>query len=289
MILMLRSALAVNVVAAVASLGACGGDDSAPDSGRLQVVASFYPLEWVAQQVGGPTVEVTNLTRTGVEPHDVELSPGQVAAIGEADIVVMMGGGFQPAVESAASGSPRPVVILDQLTVDATDDPHVWLDPSLFSAIVDEVEAALIDVVPDRADSVRANADRLRAELTDLDASYRDGLEDCARRELFTAHEAFGWLAERYDLEQHGVAGISPDAEPSPQRLAELAELVQETGATTIFAETLVSPEIAETLAAEAGGLHVATLNPIEGLTEEQADAGSDYLELMRANLETLR
>jgi zinc transport system substrate-binding protein len=200
-----------------------------------------------------------------------------------------MGGGFQPAVEAAASGSPRSVVILDQLTVDATDDPHVWLDPNLFRAIVAEVEAVLIDVVPDRADGVRANADRLRAELADLDASYQDGLAHCARRELFTAHEAFGWLAERYDLEQHGVAGISPDAEPSPQRLAELAELVQDAGATTIFAETLVSPEIAETLAAEAGGLRVATLNPIEGLTEEQADAGSDYLELMRVNLETLR
>jgi zinc transport system substrate-binding protein len=106
---------------------------------------------------------------------------------------------------------------------------------------------------------------------------------------VLTAHDAFGWLAARYDLDQHGVAGIEPDAEPDPDRLADLADLAEREGVTTVFTETLVSPRVARTLAREAGGLRTAVLDPLEGLDDERVEAGDDYVSVMRDNLAQLR
>ena len=125
--------------------------------------------------------------------------------------------------------------------------------------------------------------------MTRLDKEYRAGLADCDRRVIVTAHEAFGWLAARYDLDQHGVAGIDPEQEPDPERLADLADLARREGVTTVFTEELVSPKVARTLAREAGGLETRVLSPIESLTEDERARGDDYLDVMRTNLRRLR
>jgi zinc transport system substrate-binding protein len=114
-------------------------------------------------------------------------------------------------------------------------------------------------------------------------------LSDCDRAQIVTAHAAFGRLARRYGIEQHAIAGIAPDEEPSADRIAELADLAQRDGVTTIFTETLVSPRVAETLAREAGGLETATLNPLEGFGDDENDAGANYVSVMRDNLAALR
>jgi zinc transport system substrate-binding protein len=155
--------------------------------------------------------------------------------------------------------------------------------------IVRIVGDALIAAEPDQTDAYRARMATLDAQLAELDAEYRAGLASCQRRTIVTAHEAFGWLAQRYNLTQYGIAGLEPDTEPSAARLAELADLARDQGVTTIFTEELVSPKVAETVAREAGGLKVETLSPLESLTEEQADAGDDYFSVMRANLAELR
>jgi zinc transport system substrate-binding protein len=283
---------------AAGSAGAKAGSD------RVEVVAAFYPLAWAAEQVGGDNVDVTNLTPAGAEPHDLELTPDQRDAIEDARLVVVLGKGFQPAVEDAASDRDSGTLrVLARLPIETKGkrvaeedeegepgalDPHVWLDPVLMSEVVDDVTTALVKEDKKHAVEYRANAVELKTELAALDGEFSAGLANCERDLVVTAHEAFGYLAGRYGLTQEGVAGVAPDAEPSAARIAELADVVEREGVTTIFTEELVSPRIAETLAREAGGLQTAVLNPLEGLTDDQVDDGADYLSEMRGNLDEL-
>jgi zinc transport system substrate-binding protein len=275
----------------VAVLVGCSSDDG-DDTADVDVVAGFYPVAWVAERVGGNRVSVTDLTPVGVEPHDLELAAPQVDDVLDADIVVVIGDGFQPAVEDAAESRDGPTLeLLEELPEEelAEDDPHVWLDPVLMGHVAAEVEAALVEADPAGEDTFRRNAGELRAELRALDESYRTGLATCERDLVVSAHDAFGYLTDRYGLRQEGVAGISPDAEPDAQRLAELADLARDEGVTTVFTEELVSPEIAETLAREAGGLQTDVLSPLESLSPEQRDDSADYISVMEANLAKLQ
>jgi zinc transport system substrate-binding protein len=275
---------------------ACGGGGAA--DGHPQVVAAFYPLFEAAQRVGGDRVQVRNLTPAGSEPHDLELNSRQVDHIEDADVLLFLGHGFQPALEKAAGrahgakvdvlsglGPLRPAGAGD----DKLDvDPHVWLDPQLLKAIVGEVAGALATADPANQATYEANARAYSAELDELDAAFRTGLATCDRRALVTSHAAFGYLAARYNLTQDAIAGLEPESEPSPQRLADLAGKVRADGTTTIFYETLVSPKVAESLAREAG-VRSAVLDPLEGLTDADAKAGRTYVSAMRENLAALR
>jgi zinc transport system substrate-binding protein len=275
--------LAGVVVAVLATLAPA----AAAATTKQQVVASFYPLAYAAERVGGSRVRVTNLTPAGVEPHDLELSTDQLDQLLDADLVVDLGGGFQPAVEQATEQRDGPTVtVLDDSA--QSGDPHVWLDPVRMSRIVTEVQRALTKIDPRGRETYRANADRFRAELAALDGRYRTGLADCRRRLIVTSHEAFGHLARRYDVRQEGVAGISPDAEPDPKRLADLADLVEREHVTVVFTEALVSPRIADTLAREAG-VRTETLDPLEGLTKRAQKRGENYVSVMDDNLNKLR
>jgi zinc transport system substrate-binding protein len=272
--------LLAGITLAIATAG-CGGTGGS--SGAAQVVAGVYPLAFAAQEVGGAAVEVTNLTPAGAEPHDLELTPRDVEDIHEADLVVYLGRGFQPGVEEAVESAGVPAVdALDGIELreeGESVDPHIWLDPIRFAQAVERIGAELGREAPAR---------RLAAQLRALDREYREGLGDCARRELVTAHDAFGYLADRYGLEVIPITGISPEAEPSPQDLEAVAELVAERGVTTVFTETLLSPEIGETVAREAGAT-TAVLNPLEGLTEDELARGENYFSVMRANLSAMR
>jgi zinc transport system substrate-binding protein len=282
----------------VASLAGCSSDPSA-SSDAVRVVASFYPLAEAVQRVGGDLVQVDNLTAPGVEPHDLELTPHQVEAIDTADLVVYLGGGFQPGVEDAlgdasgatldASATMRSLPVPSGEEEDTlTADPHVWLDPERYREIVTEVRDALSAVDPANAATFGANAGAYERELDALDGDFRRGLADCARSLIVTSHAAFGYLAERYGLTQEAISGLSPDAEPTPQRIADLKTLVEREGVTTIFTEELVSPKVAETLASETGAT-TAVLNPLESLTPDEEAAGADYVSVMRDNLSILR
>jgi zinc transport system substrate-binding protein len=251
------------------------------------VVAAFYPLAYAAEQIGGPKVDVTNLTPPGTEPHDVELSARDVERVRSADVVLYVGSGFQPALEDALQGSEAAAVdLLAGLLLreaagdeDLEFDPHVWLDPLRYAEMSDRIGSAL---------ERPREAAKFRAQLEGLNREYEAALGRCTRREIVTSHAAFGYLAERYGLEQIAITGLSPEAEPTPRELEDVVEDVRAHDATTVFFETLVSPRLAETVARETGA-STAVLNPLEGLTEEELDRGEDYFSLMRANLQTLR
>lgn len=267
------------VLPGAAALAAGCGDEAGAGDGETEVVAGFYPLAFAAETIGGEDVDVTNVTPAGAEPHDVELSVRDVERVRSADLVLYAGGDFQPALEEAAgSAEAEAIDVLEGLEL-RDGDPHVWLDPLRFAQVAERIGDEL-----DAPEGAR----RLVADLHALDLAYRAGLSDCARRELVTGHDAFGYLAERYRLEAIPIAGVSPEAEPSAGDLERIAGLVRERGVTTVFVETLLSPEVAETVAREAGA-ETAVLNPLEGLTEDELERGEDYLSVMRANLETLR
>jgi zinc transport system substrate-binding protein len=301
---MMRRLFATTAAALLAaSVAGCGEQASgfAPD-GRLDVVTAFYPLQFLSERIGADAVEVTQLTKPGAEPHDVELNPRQVAAISDAGLVVYLKG-FQPAVDEAveqqAEDRSLDVGSAVELLAAAEDDhehvpgepehaegasdPHVWLDPVRFATIADQLAERLGQADPGRAAGYTERAKTLHTELTALDTDYATALKTCARRELVTSHTAFRYLADRYRLTEVGITGISPESEPSPQRLAHVAEEARATGTTTIFFETLVSPKVAETIAREVGAA-TAVLDPIEGLTEP----GADYFSVMRSNLAAL-
>lgn len=278
-------ALAALITFAALLAGCGGGGAGGAGGGKVSAVASFYPLVDAARGVGGDRVGVANLTPAGVEPHDIELNPRQLDRMAAADLVVYLGGGFQPAVEDAVRRARRTVDVRTGLPDLVEGDPHVWLDPVLFGQVVGTIEAALVEADPPAADGYHARADAYRRRLDELDAEFKAGLATCEERTIVTSHEAFGYLARRYGLEQLAISGLSPDAEPDPRHLAELSDLVKSRGVTTIFTEELVSPKVAETLARETG-VKTAVLNTIEGLKKGSSE---DYFSLMRENLATLR
>ncbi|TDC29902.1 metal ABC transporter substrate-binding protein [Micromonospora sp. KC213] len=307
-----RALAAATALLALGGTAACSSGDAGSDPQqpkRVDVVAAFYPLQFLAQRIGGDAVTVTNLAKPGAEPHDLELNPGQVGQVAEADLVVYLKG-FQPAVDEAvaqnAGDRAFDVATVQPLLTAAAGghdhegegeaghadeeeagglDPHLWLDPTRLATVGDKLAERLGKADPDHAADYTARATTLRGDLAKLDTEFATGLKTCQRREIVVSHAAFGYLADRYQLEQVGIAGLSPENEPSPKRLAEVAEEAREHKATTIFFETLVSPKVAETIATEVGA-KTAVLDPLEGLS---SDNGGDYLSVMRTNLATLR
>jgi zinc transport system substrate-binding protein len=291
--------LALSLAITVAGISACSApaastSSSGPD--RPTVVAAFYPLAYAAQQVGADAVDVTSLTPAGVEPHDLELSAAQVAQIAEADLVLYVKG-FQPAVDEAIAqqAADRAIDVSAGLTLlpgeahegeesNGATDPHIWLDPANMAAIGTQVAGRLQALAPDLAPTIEANTSTFTDDMAAIDADYTHDLATCSSRELVVSHEAFGYLAAAYDLTQVGLSGLSPEAEPSPARMKEVADLVRADGITTIYYETLVDPKVAQTVADETGAT-TAVLDPIEGLAP---DATGDYSSIMRQNLATL-
>lgn len=293
MILILKrmSSVWTRLLALLLALPLCGAlTGCAGDSGRPTVVAAFYPLQYVAQRIAGDHADVVGLTAPGVEPHDLELSPRQVADLTSADAVVYEHG-FQPAVDDALRNDPPSHVvdvaeILDLRRQGGQRDPHFWLDPTLLARTADAVTRELGAAVPSGKRDFAAANRRLQADLRSLDASLTKGLARCRTRTVVVSHEAFGYLGARYHLDVHAITGLSPSAEPSARHLADLRALVQAEGVTTVFGERLASPALARTLADEAG-VRTGVLDPIEGLAGSTAH--EDYLSLMRRNLAALR
>lgn len=305
-----RTVAAVGLAAT--TLAACSSEPAV--DADLAVLASFYPLQFIAEQVGGDRVHVDNLTPPGGEPHDLELSPATMRKISSVDVVLYQSG-FQAAVDEAvAGGSPQrtvdaaPLADLhadehDELDAEHEDeqdghtaddghdhgdlDPHFWLDPTRLVTLADLVATAFGEADPTNAAAYQERATALSARLAELDTAFADGLAGCRDRTVVTTHEAFGYLTHRYDLEQVGISSLDPETEPSPARLREVSEVIARTGATTVFAESAAGSKVADVLASDLG-LTTAVLDPLESRTKAQLADGDDYLAAMTANLAAL-
>ena len=306
------SALVLTAAACGGGNEASGGSGGSGGSADAAVVTSFYPIQFATQQITGGALPVSVLTKPGAEPHDLELAPQDISAMTKARLVVYADG-FQPAVDEAMS-EVKPSAVLDvadaaQLTLTASEeegheeghegesaeehaahdhggnDPHFWLDPQRYAAVAKAIGARLATDDPANATAYAKNTAAFVAKLTALDSELKAGLSSFRSKVLVTSHAAFGYLAQRYGLEQHGITGISPEAEPSAAGLKQISDLVRSKGVRTIYQETLVEPHFAQTVASSTGAT-VATLDPLEGITGESA--GKDYFEVMRSNLTAL-
>lgn len=300
------------VVTIALALSACTAEPEMPGPETPTVAVAFYALEYAAQQASGGMAEVVNLTTSGVDPHDAELSPQRMATLGEADLVVHLGE-FQPSVDQALeqAGARNVLDVADVIPLRWTDeddhhddegdhddeddhdghdhgphDPHFWTDPLLMAEVTTAIAEAMAEADPDNAEGYRESARDAAAVYQDLDHDYATGLAECERRAFIPQHAAFGYMAERYGLEQISVAGLSPDEEPSPARIAEIQAEATAHGVTTIFFEPGYPDAIARSIADDLG-LQTATLDTVEGLTPESA--GEDYVGIMQANLDALR
>lgn len=312
------AAAALLAPAALSACSAASGTDSG--AGGLSVLASFYPLQFVAEQVGGDLVDVRNLTPPAADPHDLELSLARARELGTADVVLYLSG-FQPAVDQAiAQRNPERVIDaadhVDLLPASVTggeadhdhdetaheddahaeehadgdhgdDDPHFWLDPVRLAQLAEPVATAFAEADPANAAAYEAGAAALSTRLTALDAELADALAPDAGATLITNHTAFGYLAARYGLHQVGITGLDHDVEPSPGRLREIGQIAREHGVTTLFYETLVSPSVVQTLASDLG-LRTQVLDTLEGLGKAELAAGDDYVVVMQRNVQKL-
>ncbi|MEU6877131.1 metal ABC transporter substrate-binding protein [Streptomyces sp. NPDC046712] len=318
------TAVAGAVTLGLVTLSACSGTSDAADKkadGKLSVVASFYPMQYLAEQIGGDHVSVDTLTKPGVEPHDLELKPRQIGELGEADYILYLKG-VQPAVDEAIkqAGVEHTVDATTLTTLEdhgaegghdhagesaeehaahegeehgeeghgseAGADPHIWLDPVKYAEVAKGVGASLEKADPDHAADYKKNTDALVKKLGDLDTAFETGLKNTTTKTFITTHSAFGYLAERYGLEQEGITGIDPESEPSPARMKELQDVAKKDNVSTVFFETLASDKTAKTLATDTG-LKTDVLDPLEGITDRSK--GDDYIEVMQSNLAALK
>lgn len=296
-------------------LAACGkGEESGANGSdaKLSVVTTFYPMYEFSKKVAGDLADVVALIPAGTEPHDWEPSAQDMAKVKDADVFVYNGivEGWVDAALTSAPSDKRVVVRASEglTTLEGTaeedeeaheeahedghahehaEDPHVWLDPGLAQREVAAIEAAFEKADSANKDTYKKNADAYIAQLKALDEDYRAGLKDVKTKQFVTQHAAFGYMAHAYGLEQVPIAGLSPEQEPSPGKMAEIVEFAKAHQVKTIFFETLVDPQVARTVADEIGA-KTDVLNPLEGLTDEEKKDGLDYIGIMKKNLEAL-
>ncbi len=295
---------------ATLSLTACSGNEAETTANSIVIAASFYPIEEIVSNLSGGTIGVVGLTPPGVGAHDLELTSEQLAELEESDVLFYLGDGFQPGIEKVITSLPKSVRVIDLLgkisvrnivpqleglegetdgeALESGKDPHVWLDPANMIIMANEIRDVLKDIDGVDQDSVDSSMSSYVAELTKLGSEFDNGLKECESNVIVTSHRAFEYLASRTNLKQVAIAGVNPDSEPSTKSMQEIAKFAKANQVSTIFFETLLPEDLAQTIANEIGA-KTDLLDPIEGFSQEDLDAGANYIVAQRANLERLR
>lgn len=294
--LILSFALALGLAAIV--IKNTGRTPKTAETNKLQVTASFYPLYFMAAQIGGDKVEVINIMPAGVEPHDYEPTARELAKMASSRLIILNGGGLEAWSDNLKKNIDQKQTIIiaigEALTEEArTDgqtslDPHAWLAPPLAEKMVEKIAQSFEQVDPLNKNYYRTNAEALKSKLNDLHSAYKRELANCEQNYIIASHAAFGYLAASYGFKQISIAGQSPEAEPSPAKLAKIIKFAKDHKIKYTFFESLTSPKLAQTIAREIGAKTLA-LNPLEGLTDEELAQGKNYLSLMRDNLINLQ
>ncbi|MDF2720437.1 MAG: periplasmic solute binding protein [Paenibacillus sp.] len=290
----------------------CGGKSEVTlAEGKINVITTFYTLYDFASRIGGEKANVVNLVPSGVEPHDWTPKSRDLTQMGKAQLFVYNGAGLEGWVDEFLDGSKREngltvVTASDGIELlhaeedehedehgkehahgDLDVDPHVWVSPKSALKIAENVKNGFIAVDKANQAYYEANYETLRKQLVDLDAKFSSSLASAKQKEIVVSHQAFGYLCRDYGLTQMPVLGLSPDSEPTAQDLKRINQFVKEHQVKYIFFEELVSDKTANMLAKDAG-ISTLVLNPLEGLTKEQAKAGESYVSIMEKNLQNL-
>lgn len=284
------------IIAIVLLLTSCTtGKKANNDEGEKPIVyASFYPLYFLADEIGKDNIDLRIVIPNGTEPHDYEPSVKQLNDIEKADIFIYNGAGLESWADKLLEAiidekkiiSASEEVELNK--IDGVADPHIWLDPYNMDKIGKRIKEGFIALDSKNKEEYENNYKELSGKLRKLDNDYSMALKDKKKDKILVSHAAFGYMADRYKFDQIPVAGISPEQEPSPKTIANIIDLAKKNEIKYIFLETLASPKTVSVIAEEAN-LEILTLNPIAGLTEEEQKNGEDYISIMEKNIESLK
>jgi zinc transport system substrate-binding protein len=278
----------------VPALAGCAGN------ARYDVMASFYPLQYLTQRVAGSDYSVGSVVKPGTEPHDYEATPQDLSNIGHAKALVIQGASFEAWLETAQKEAPQTRLITATKDIDLREnpdeeeranlpsDPHTWLDPVLAQRMVRNIQDGLTQTYPDHASAFKSNADQLVADLQALDAEYRTGLAHCAVPFVITNHAAFAYMAKEYGFEQISISGLDPNSEPSPDTIKHIQDEARAHHVKVIFFEDLVDPRVVQVIADNVGA-QTRVLSPVEAIVPGTATEGKDYFSVMRMDLANLR
>lgn len=300
-------------MAALVSVSMLSGCAKDTNSGKLKVMASFYPMYDFAVKIGGDKAEVKDMVPAGTEPHDWEPAATDIKNLEQADLFIYSGASMEHWVDTVlASLENKKLVSVEaskglklraghgeegeQAETSGADkgeeqtqyDPHVWLSPLNAKKQMENIKDAYIKADPKNRDYYEANYKKYADKFDALDKEYRDTLSALPNKDIVVSHEAFGYLCDAYGLNQMGIEGLSPDSEPDPARMAQIIDFVKANHVKVIFFEELASPKVAETIAKETGAA-TQVLNPLEGLSDEEIKGGSDYFSVMESNLQQLK
>ena len=307
---------------------------------KLRVIASFFPLYDFARNIGGDRADVSVMVPAGIEPHDWEPTPRDIADAQNADMIVYNGAGFESWISGIsakfvvdtsrgiqlmeggeeeheegheveqAENMTTPVTTTNATTTannnnatatteqedvrevhveESNLDPHIWLDPALAKKQVEAIRDGFVQIDPVNSDYYSQNAQRYIAELDSLDSFIRSELSNCTLKDFIAFHDSFSYFANRYNLTQHSVHGISPEGDVLPQRIQEIKDLATTLGINVIYAEDLVDPRLANVIAGEIPNGQVLVLSPIEGLERQELEQGLSYIDKMRENVQNLK
>ncbi len=282
-------------------------DTSAP-SAKISVVSSLFPWYDLSREIGGDRVEAKLLLPPGVEAHAFEPTPSDMIALSKTNLFVYTGDYMEPWAQDILDGldgsAPASLVIGQDLAVLKGEeheheeggeehehsglDPHIWLDPMVMSKAAGRLAKAMAELDPAGKAYYNQRLEAYQHRLDQLDEDYRQTLTSCKQNNfIFAGHYAFGYLANRYNLQYEAAQGFSPDAESSPQQLQALSDLIKTTGVKYIFAEELENPQLAEALAQE-NGVKILLLNSAHNLSKDDLKDGLSYLDIMQSNLKQL-
>lgn len=264
---------------------------------KPQVSASIYPLYFFSGEIAGNRADVSNLTPAGSEPHDYEPATSDIARLEKSKMLILNGNveTWGGKIKDNLKGSGVLIIVagdglFSRNLIEAgktSADPHIWLSPLLAKKEAEKITLGFIRIDPAGSSYYLANEKILDGKFDRLDAEYKTGLANCKQKDLITSHAAFGYLAQAYGLNQLAISGLSPDAEPSTQELARIVKFAREKNIKYIFAESLVSPKLSDTVAAEIGA-KTLVLDPLEGLSGDKINAGKNYFSVMEDNLKKL-
>jgi zinc transport system substrate-binding protein len=281
-----------------------------PENEKISIVATFYPLAFFAEEIGGEYVSVTQLIPNNTELHGWEPSVSHIKAADDADIILYNGANLDPWVEQDVI--PSLSNTNDKIIVETTEgvellnfeegsehedenhdhgsvDPHTWISPFVASQQAHNIYNALVEADPQHEQYYTERWDALRTQLEQLNDAYMQELSSKTQNELFVAHSAFGYLAYRYGFEQHGVIGISADEQPSASTLADLVDMMIEHDVYVIYVSPVYSDEYAQTLKSELEARTGQSVQIVELYILSGPVDGMDYLEQMEKNLDNLK
>ncbi|MEG0551587.1 MAG: metal ABC transporter substrate-binding protein [Vagococcus sp.] len=299
------------LVGAMFSLAACAGTkQESKKEDKLNIVTTFYPMYDFADKIVQDKGNVSMLIDGGVEPHDYEPSPKDMAKIQEADVFIYNSHEMETWVESVLKNidtskvkvieASKGIELLEGSHEESEGedekedghshavDPHVWLDPVLVQKEVETISKGIIAVDEKNKDSYTKNTADFNKKLETLNQNFESNLKEAKNREFVTQHMAFSYLAHRYNLKQVPISGLSPDQEPTPKELKQIEDFVKNKKIEIIYTESSASPKIAKTIS-DATGANLDVLNPMENLSKKERENGADYISVMEKNLEALK